>query len=137
MYAIRCFRLITNENTLILCFFSLPHPATSTTSCCLCSMPVLKETYIQIKERNRREIRNRTNARVAQLAAEEIRNRSKASEEQFESELESDLPTPSPFSCPSAVPLYHAPQAPDCKFVLIVLVLFSILLSQLLIIILK
>jgi hypothetical protein len=100
-------------------------------------MPVLKETYLQIIERNRREIRNRTNARVEQLAVEEIRNRSKASEEQFESEEKSDLATSSPLSCPSPVPLHHAPQAPDCKFVVIVLLLFSILLSQLLLLFLK
>ena len=100
-------------------------------------MPVLKETYLQIVERNRRQIRNRTNARVAQLAAEEIRDRSKASEEQFESEDETAVAPPAPLSSPSPVPLHHAPQAPDCKFVVIVLLLFSILLSQLLLLFLK
>ena len=87
-------------------------------------MPVLKETYLQIQERNRREIRNRTKARVDQLAAEEIRNRTKAREEQFAGGKETDLATP--------VPLHSAPQAPDCQFVVIVLLLFSILLSQIL-----
>ena len=87
-------------------------------------MPVLKETYLQIQERNRREIRNRTKARVDQLAAEEIRNRTKAREEQFAGEGDSDLATP--------VPLHSAPPAPDCHFVVIVLLLFAILLSQLL-----
>ena len=36
--------------------------------CLLSFMPRLKETYLQIVERNRREIRNRTTARLAQLA---------------------------------------------------------------------
>jgi hypothetical protein len=95
-------------------------------------MPVLKETYLQIQERNRREIRNRTKARVDQLAAEEIRNRTEAKEEQFAGGEESVLATPSPLSCSSPVPLHHAPQAPDCQFVVIALLLFSILLSQIL-----
>jgi hypothetical protein len=90
-------------------------------------MPVLKETYLQIKERNRREIRNRTKARVDQLAVKELRDRIKAREEQF-----AGLATPSTLSCLSPVPLHHAPQAPDCQFVVIVLLLFSILLSQIL-----
>ena len=124
-----------------------PPPPPPTTSCCLCSMPVLKETYLQIQERNRREIRNRTKARVDQLAAEEIRNRTEAKEEQFAGGEESVLATPSPLSCSSPaplhhapqafdlsspVPLHHAPQAPDCQFVVIVLLLLSILLSQIL-----
>jgi hypothetical protein len=92
-------------------------------------MPVLKETYLQIQERNRREIRNRTKARVDQLAAEEIRNRTKAREEQFAGGKETDLATP--------VPLHSAPQAPDCHFVVIVLLLFAILLSQILLLFLR
>jgi hypothetical protein len=100
-------------------------------------MPVLKETYIQIQERNRREIRNRTRARVEQLLVEELRNRTKGSEEQFAEGEETDLSTPSPSSSPSQVPLHHAPQASDFKFVVIVLLLLSILLSQLVHLILK
>ena len=96
-------------------------------------MPVLKETYLQIQERNRREIRNRTKARVDQLAAEDIRNRTEAKEEQFAGGEESVLATPySPLSCSSPVPLHHAPQAFDCQFVVIVLLLLSIILSQIL-----
>jgi hypothetical protein len=100
-------------------------------------MPVLKETYLQIQERNRREIRNRTKARVDQLAAEALRNRTKAREEQFQGGEESDLATPSPLSYSSTVPLHPAPQAPVCHFVVIVLLLFSILLSQILLLFLK
>jgi hypothetical protein len=45
-------------------------------------MPTLKETYLQIQERNRREIRNRTKARVEQLQREENnRNRSCSNQE--------------------------------------------------------
>ena len=109
-----------------------PPPPPPTTSCCLCSMPVLKETYLQIQERNRREIRNRTKARVDQLAAEEIRERRKEREEKFGGGDKSDLATPSPLSYSSPVPLHHAPQAPDCQFVVIVLLLLSLLLSQIL-----
>ncbi len=29
LYAFRCFRLLTNENSIIMCFFFLSHPATS------------------------------------------------------------------------------------------------------------
>jgi hypothetical protein len=100
-------------------------------------MPVLKETYLQIQERNRREIRNRTKARVDQLAAEALRNRTKAREEQFQGGKESDLATPSPLSYSSTASSHPAPQAPDCHFVVIVLLLFSILLSQILLLFLK
>ncbi len=52
------------KNVLLLLSCHLLPP----TACVLLSfMPRLKETYLQIKERNRREIRNRTAARIAQL----------------------------------------------------------------------
>jgi hypothetical protein len=75
------------------------------------SMPTLKETYLQIQERNRREIRNRTNARVAQLAQEADNNRQEASRNQQEEETNRPLQTPSPTTSSTAtVPLHtHSP----------------------------
>ena len=75
------------------------------------SMPPLKETYLQIQERNRREIRNRTNARVAQLAQDADNNRQKASRSQQEEETNRPLNTPSPLTSSTAtVPLHnHSP----------------------------
>ena len=51
-------------------------------------MPPLKETRLQIQERNRREIRQRTNKRLAELAQETERNRQGSSCTQQEDEIE-------------------------------------------------
>ncbi len=62
---ITIFRLETIQKTLAPSLLS--PPPTQTRVLLLSFMPRLKETYLQIKERNRREIRNRTAARIAQL----------------------------------------------------------------------
>jgi hypothetical protein len=59
------FRLETIQKPLAPSLLS--PPPTQTRVLLLSFMPRLKETYLQIKERNRREIRNRTAARIAQL----------------------------------------------------------------------
>ena len=51
-------------------------------------MPPLKETRLQIQERNRREIRQRTNKRLAELAQETERKRQGSSCSQQEDEIE-------------------------------------------------
>ena len=51
-------------------------------------MPPLKETRLQIQERNRREIRQRTNKRLAELAHETERKRQGSSCSQQEDEIE-------------------------------------------------
>ena len=53
-------------------------------------MPPLKETRLQIEERNRREIRNRTNKRLAELAQEAERKRQGTSSTQQEDEIEDE-----------------------------------------------
>jgi hypothetical protein len=49
-------------------------------------MPRLKETYLQIVKRNRREIRNRTTARLAQLAQTSAHEEGLSDEESDEEE---------------------------------------------------
>ncbi len=51
-------------------------------------MPPLKETRLQIQERNRREIRQRTNRRLAELAQETESKRQGSSSTQQEDEIE-------------------------------------------------
>ena len=51
-------------------------------------MPPLKETRLQIQERNRREIRQRTNKRLAELAQETESKRQGSSSTQQEDEIE-------------------------------------------------
>ena len=53
-------------------------------------MPPLKETRLQIQERNRREIRNRTNKRLGELAQETERNRQESGSTQQEDEIEDE-----------------------------------------------
>ena len=62
---ITLFRLQTIQKPLSPSLSSPPPPQTRVLL--LSFMPRLKETYLQIKEQNRREIRNRTAARIAQL----------------------------------------------------------------------
>ena len=90
-------------------FVPSPPPSSCLRGCS--SMPPLKETYLQIQERNRREIRNRTYARLAQLAQEAENNRQEASRNQQEEETNTPLPTPSPLTSSTAtVPLHtHSP----------------------------
>ncbi len=72
----------------------------------LSSMPPRQETYLQIQERNKREIRNRTNTRLAQLAQEAESSRQGSSSNQQEQGTISPSPTPSPFTSSTAtVPL--------------------------------
>ncbi len=113
-----------NHSVLLLSF---PPPPPPTTSCCSSFMPALKETYLQFQKRNRREIRNRTKARVDQL----LQRSSSCNQAEAE---ETDPATLSPLSCSSPAPLSPAPQVPDYKFVVIVVLLFFILLAQLLVI---
>ena len=53
-------------------------------------MPPPKETRLQIEERNRREIRNRTNKRLAELAKEAESKRQGTSSTQQEDEIEDE-----------------------------------------------
>jgi hypothetical protein len=53
-------------------------------------MPPLKETRLQIQERNRREIRQRTNKRIAELA-QETESKRQGSRSQQEDELEDKI----------------------------------------------
>ncbi len=53
-------------------------------------MPPLKETRLQIQERNRREIRQRTNKRIAELA-QETESKRQGSRSQEEDELEDKI----------------------------------------------
>ena len=115
----------------------------------VCSMPPLKETYLQIQERNRREIRNRTNARVAQLAQDADNYIQEASRNQQEEETNRPLNTPSPLTSSTAtVPLHNhspspallhihindypetQPQQQDYRLWLIVFLLVLLLLCQ-------
>ena len=54
-------------------------------------MPPLKETYLQIQERNRREIRNRTNKKLGELAQETERNRQQSGITLQEDEIEDEI----------------------------------------------
>ena len=69
---------------------------------CLCflllypSMPRLRETYLQIQERNKREIRHRTNVRIAQLQLQQDNRQSSAQDEQTQ-ETETILPSTTVF----------------------------------------
>ena len=54
-------------------------------------MPPLKETYSQIQERNRREIRNRTNKRLAELAQKAESERHGSSSTQLADEIEDKI----------------------------------------------
>jgi hypothetical protein len=113
------------------------------------SMPPLKETYLQIQDRNRREIRNRTYARLAQLAQEAENNRQGSRSNQQEEETNTPLPTPSLFtSSTDSVPLHthssspsllhihinHSPEAQlqqqDYRLWLVVFLLVLLLLGQ-------
>jgi hypothetical protein len=60
------------------------------------SMPRLRETYLQIQERNKREIRHRTNVRIAQLQLQQDNRQSSAQDEQTQ-ETETILPSPTVF----------------------------------------
>jgi hypothetical protein len=112
-------------------------------------MPPLKETYLQIQERNRREIRNRTNARVAQLAQDADNYRQEASRNQQEEETNRPLETPSSLTSSTATVSLHThspspsllhihindypktqPQQQDYRLWLIVFLLVLLLLCQ-------
>jgi Flp pilus assembly protein TadB len=54
-------------------------------------MPPLKETRLQIQERNRREIRQRTNKRLAELAQETESERQGSSKTVQEDEIEDKM----------------------------------------------
>ncbi len=88
---------------------SFPLSPTFYVCLCLClwcvhpSMPPLKETYLRIQEQNKREIRNRTSVRLAQLeqAEKDNRQRSNSYEQEEETDSESPTPTLSPAQLPS------------------------------------
>jgi hypothetical protein len=75
-------------------------------------MPRLKETYLQIQERNRREIRNRTAARIAQL----LQTTSQEDEGSDEESDEEENTSPKP-------PLFQFNRLPLLVFLFILLVL--------------
>jgi hypothetical protein len=87
-------RLISLQNHFVPSLS--PQPCVCVCVCCDFSlppfMPPLKETYLQIQERNKREIRHRTNVRLAQLQLEQDNRQGSAIDEQ---EQESDSLSPS------------------------------------------